>query len=140
MVIDSTQILSRENLALIERGFEALFEGDVDYVVDAFHREVELQGAVGGLEEGDVKRGREAVASEVLPDRSVWADRRWTLQELVEAGDQVVALVREERRGRGSGVEVVADIALVYSFRDGKVALVEPYLDRSEALASVGLS
>jgi ketosteroid isomerase-like protein len=140
MVIDSTQILSRENLALIERGFEALFEGDVDYVVDAFHREVELQGAVGGLEEGDVKRGREAVASEVLPDRSVWADRRWTLQELVEAGDQVVALVREERRGRGSGVEVVSDIALVYSFRDGKVALVEPYLDRSEALASVGLS
>jgi ketosteroid isomerase-like protein len=132
--------MSRENLALIERGFEALSEGDVDYVVDSFHPEVELRGAVGGLEEGEMKRGREAVASEVLPDRSVWADRRWTLQELVEAGDQVVALVREERRGRGSGVEVAADIALVYSFRDGKVALVEPYLDRSEALASVGLS
>ena len=55
-------------------------------------------------------------------------------------GDQVVALVHEYRRGKGSGVTVEADIALVYGFREGKVVRIEPYMSQVDALEAAGLS
>jgi ketosteroid isomerase-like protein len=62
------------------------------------------------------------------------------LRRAIDAGDQVVALVHEYRRGKGSGVTVEKDIALIYGFRDGKVVRIEPYMNQAEALAAVGLS
>jgi ketosteroid isomerase-like protein len=61
-------------------------------------------------------------------------------QRVIDAGDQVVALVHEYRRGRGSGVAVEADIALVYGFKEGKVVRIEPYMSQSDALEAAGLS
>jgi hypothetical protein len=52
----------------------------------------------------------------------------------------MVALVHEYRRGRGSGVAVEADIALVYGFKEGKVVRIEPYMSQSDALEAAGLS
>jgi ketosteroid isomerase-like protein len=130
--------VSQENVESIERGYAALAEGNLEEVVARFHPEIELRGAVGGLEQGEVIRGRDAVARELLPDSSVWAERRFILQELIDADDRVVALVREQRRGRASGVEVGTDMALVYTFGDGEVTRIEPFLNQSEALASIG--
>ena len=42
--------------------------------------------------------------------------------------------------GKESGVEVEAKIAHVHTFRDGKVAPVESYEDRDEALRAAGVS
>jgi len=83
-------------------------------------------GAIGGMEEGTSTVGREAVAQALSVDSEIWAKRRLELRRVIDAGDQVVALVHEHRRGKGSGVTVEADIALVYGFRDGKVVRIEP--------------
>ena len=42
----------------------------------------------------------------------------------------------EHRRGRGSGVELDADIALIYSFKAGKILRIEPYMSQGEALTA----
>ena len=103
------------------------------------HPEVELLGAVGGLEEGTTTYGREAVTKALHTDSEIWAERRMDLQRAIDAGDQVVALVHEYRRGKGSGVIVETDIALVYEFREGKIVRIEPYMSQADALEAAGL-
>jgi ketosteroid isomerase-like protein len=132
--------MSQENVEIIRRAYLAFADGRINDVAEGLDANVEMSGAVGGLEEGEVTRGRDAVVRKLLPDSSVWAERRYEVQRFVEADDRVVALVHEHRRGRGSGVEIGADIALIYSFKDRKVCRIEPYMSQSEALEVAGLS
>jgi ketosteroid isomerase-like protein len=131
--------MSQENVESVERAYSGA--GDVDAaVIEALHPDVELLGAIGGMEEGTTTVGRGAVAQALSVDSEIWADRRLELRRAIDAGDQVVALVHEYRRGKGSGVTIESDIALVYGFRDGKVIRIEPYMNQADALEAVGLS
>ena len=134
--------MSEENVELVRTVFAHAAQGRLDDAIDALNldADVEMPGAVGGFEEGDVVRGREAVMRALDLDRAVWENRRYDVQRIVDAGERVIALVHEERRGRGSGVEVGADIAFVYSFKEGRVSRIEPYMSQSDALEAAGLS
>jgi ketosteroid isomerase-like protein len=130
--------MSEENVEIVRRAYSG---GVLNaWATEILHPEVELLGAVGGMEEGTVTRGREAVTQALDVDFEIWAERRMELKRAIDAGDQVVALVREYRRGKGSGVTVEADVALVYGFRKGKVVRIEPYMSQAEALEAAGLS
>src|SRR3954454_13192531 len=130
--------MSQENVEVVERFYSG---GEIAAgVIEALHPEVELLGAIGGMEEGTTTVGRVAVAQALSVDSEIWAERRLELRRAIDAADQVVALVHEYRRGKGSGVTVEADIALVYGFREGKVVCIEPYMSQVEALGATGLS
>jgi ketosteroid isomerase-like protein len=64
----------------------------------------------------------------------VWESYVWEPEEFVEAGPEVVALLRSTGRGRGSGAEVERQTAMVWSLRDGRAVAVRFFRDRSEAL------
>ena len=131
--------MSQENVEVVKRAYSG--SGDVDaWVIEAMHPDVELLGAIGGMEEGTTTVGRRAVAEALSVDSEIWAERRLELRRVVAAGDQVVALVHEYRIGRSSGVTVEADIALVYGFREGKVIRIQPYMNQVDALEAAGLS
>jgi len=115
-------------------------EGPTDETLQFLHPQVELLGALGGMEEGTVTRGREAVAQALDVDSEIWAERRMELQRVLDAGDRVIALVHEYRRGKGSGVSVEADIALVYGFKEDKIIRIQPYMSQADALEAAGLS
>jgi uncharacterized protein len=132
--------MSQETVEFVRRAFAAGIDDDYSDLIAGLDENVEMLGAVGGFEEGKVTRGRAAVARELALDTSVWAERRYEVQRLIDAGDQIVAVVHEYRRGRASGIEISADMALIYSFRDGKVFRIEPYMSQSEALEAAGLS
>jgi ketosteroid isomerase-like protein len=130
--------MSQENVEIIQRVYEA--EDIEALALEAMHPEVELLGAIGGIEEGTITVGREAVTQAVDVDSDIWAERRLELREAIDAGDRVVALVHEYRRGKGSGVAVEADIALVYGFKGGKVVRIVPYMSQAQALEAAGVS
>jgi ketosteroid isomerase-like protein len=66
----------------------------------------------------------------------------WSLdvEKVFDGGDQVVTFVRQRARARQGGPELEMRFAQVWTFRDGLIARMEMYLDRSEALAAAGLS
>jgi ketosteroid isomerase-like protein len=135
---DTARAMSLENVEIVRRAYSG---GDLNALaIEILHPEVELLGAIGGMEEGTVIRGREAVTQALDVDSEIWAGRRMELERAIDAGDQVVALVHEYRRGKGSGVTVEADIALVYGFKEGKVVRIEPYMSQADALEAAGLS
>jgi ketosteroid isomerase-like protein len=67
-----------------------------------------------------------------------WAEFRMEPEETFEQGELVVALVRAVGKGRESGVEITADVAMVFEVRDGLVASMRVEPDREAALKLVG--
>jgi ketosteroid isomerase-like protein len=63
-----------------------------------------------------------------------WAAFRMEPEEVFEHGDLVVVLVRAVGKGRGSGVEIESDVAMVAEVRDGLIASMRVEPDREAAL------
>ncbi len=61
------------------------------------------------------------------------------MDEVIDAGSQVITVVTSRGRGRASGVEVDQTHAGVWTFREGKIVRVKRVGTRDEALETVGL-
>ena len=68
-----------------------------------------------------------------------WETYHAQVERIIPAGDKVLVLVRLHGRMAGTESEVEMISASVYLVRDGKVARVEHYANRAEALVAVGL-
>jgi DNA-binding transcriptional MerR regulator len=68
-----------------------------------------------------------------------WEEFRQELEQLFDAGDEVVAFLSTYGRGRASGVELQSQVAHVLRFKDGKCIESVTHLDRAEALRATGL-
>ena len=62
------------------------------------------------------------------------------IEEVVDGGDLVVAVVRQHGEAKLGGPEVEMRASLVFAFRDGRIARIDMYADRDEALKASGLS
>ncbi len=103
--------------------------------------DVELHGTVGGVAEGRVYRGLAEVRREYdEEDGEAWEERRIEPAEFIDAGDDVVVLLHEFRRGRGSGVELELDTAVVLTVREGRVARIQGFMDPAAARRAAGLT
>jgi ketosteroid isomerase-like protein len=69
-----------------------------------------------------------------------WESYRVELEDVIDAGDATVVLVRDYGRRAGVAAEISVTGGTVWTMRDGKVARVAFYAVRSEALEAVGLS
>jgi len=133
--------MSQENVEVVRQGYEAFLRGQWDQAAQLLDPDVELHGTVGGLSEGSVVRGFQQIRQEFQQeDAEAWDERRLEAEEFIDAGDRVVVLLHEFRRGRGSGVELETDTAVVCEVRDGRVVRIQGYMDRASALEAAGLS
>ncbi len=57
-----------------------------------------------------------------------------------DAGDKVVAIVRQRGKSKAGGLPVEMAFAQVWTMRDGKTSRMEAYANPAEALEAVGLS
>jgi ketosteroid isomerase-like protein len=132
--------MSQENVEVVREAFESYLSGDWEKTAQLLDPEVEFHGTVGGLEEGRVAHGLpEAVQVFEEEDLEAWEERRLEAEEFIDAGDNVVVLMHEYRRGRGSGVELETDTAVVCAVSAGRVVRLQGYMDRDAALQFAGL-
>jgi ketosteroid isomerase-like protein len=132
--------MSQENVEVVREAFESYLSGDLEKTAQLLGPEVEFHGTVGGLEEGRVAHGLpQAVRLFEEEDLEAWEERRLEAEEFIDAGDNVVVLMHEYRRGRGSGVELETDTAVVCAVSAGRVVRIQGYMDRDAALQFAGL-
>jgi ketosteroid isomerase-like protein len=62
------------------------------------------------------------------------------LERIVDCGDKVFAVMREEGRGSLSGATISQRNYSVYTFRDGKIARYEEFYEEQDALDAAGIS
>jgi ketosteroid isomerase-like protein len=132
--------MSEENVEIVREAFEAFLGGDQEKTARLVDPEVEFHGTVGGLQEGQVAHGQSQIEHEFEEvDLEAWEERRLEAEEFIDAGDDVVVLLHEYRRGRGSGVELEAKTAVVVAVSGGRVVRIQGYMDRDAALEAAGL-
>jgi ketosteroid isomerase-like protein len=133
---DTRRAMSRENVELTLRVFEAFNRRDFD-------------GLLAMLDDSITWRSLFSVEAQLLqgkePLRAHWAsqveavDVYLELQELISVGDsRVVAVAKWSGHGQASGVSVDASAAQVFTIQRAKVVCVETYASKSEALEAAG--
>jgi ketosteroid isomerase-like protein len=132
--------MSQENVEVVREAFEAFQAGDLEKTAQLVDPELEFHGTVGGLQEGQIAHGQ-AEIDQVFEeeDLEAWEERRLEAEDFIDAGDNVVVLLHEYRRGRGSGVELEAETALVVAVSGGRVVRMQGYMDRQAAREAAGL-
>jgi ketosteroid isomerase-like protein len=131
-----------ENVDIVRRIYDAWLAGDFHAVYAALDASIELnpdpEATWVGI--GQVYRGHDGMRSYMSSVYEAFEDYRPEVEQLIDAGDQVLTLAIEHGRGRGSGAEVQANkTAHLWTMRDGKAIRLDLYLNRNEALEAAGL-
>jgi ketosteroid isomerase-like protein len=111
----------------------------VETVTSVFHSDFECV-MMSATEGPTTYVGLDGLRDAWLDWTAPWARYRTEIEQLIDAGDRVVVLVRDFGRRAGGGYEVVFSAATVWSVRDGKVVRAEFFPDRARALEAAGLS
>ena len=130
----------RALLFLARRASAAVDRGDLELVrVLMYDPDAELSfaGKFGDFDES--YRGREAAFAAYRAWIDSWDDYRREPRELIDLGDRVLILLRESGRGKDSGVPVEARLAMLLTFRSGRVVKHREFSDWQQALVAAGL-
>ncbi len=138
MTRDTAREMSQANVEVVRRAHEALNGGDVDALVALCDAAFRLDMSDRVLNPA-VYEGHDGIRRFYAEVRDVWASYTWEPEELIESGDQVVALLRSSGRGRGSGVEIERRTAMVWTVRKKRATSLRFFRDRAEALDAAGL-
>jgi ketosteroid isomerase-like protein len=84
--------------------------------------------------------GRRGMAEVIALLRDSWTTWGFEAEEFIETGHCVVALIRVTAQGGTSGLALVQETAHVWTARNGRLASIQIYRDRDQALEAVGLS
>jgi ketosteroid isomerase-like protein len=132
--------MSQENLEIVRIGYERYaatgeFTDNIataDFVWDMsnFH----------GWPEQQVYEGADGARAFLREWMDAWENWEIEIDALHDAGDRVVALLRQRGRSKAAGMPVEMFFAQVWTLRDGKEARMEMYSDAAEALEAAGLS
>jgi hypothetical protein len=117
------------------------WEGWLSRVVERWDPDIEWDASAAPLPDiGGTYRGRDAVAHFWRDWLAAWQTTRFEY-ELIDAGEQVVALIDQRMRGRSTGIEVaLGKYAQIASFRNGLMLRWTLYMSQTEALKAVGLA
>jgi hypothetical protein len=130
--------MSQENVEIVRRGFEAFASGDVAAMLARIDDDL-VTRRLAPMPDPGTWHGREGFLDVFVEWTEAFDEFTAKAEELIDAGDHVVARVTQEGRGAGSGVPVTATFWFVYSTRDGKIVTWDMYSTRSQAFAAVGL-
>jgi ketosteroid isomerase-like protein len=131
--------VSQENVNAFRAVIEAINERGADAGLDLYDAEIEFREDPK-FPEATVYRGRHEVVRNFREFTASFEYYRFEIEELRDAGrDKVMAIMREQARGKASGLKVDRRSGFVTTFRDGKVLSFEIYLDPADALEAVGL-
>src|SRR2546423_7895380 len=133
--------MSQENVEIARAAFAAWNAGDrdMDAVFAHFHPALVYHPRA---DEPDPSPhiGREAFEGLALGFLEAFRNPEFDVEELIDAGDLVIASTVMHGRGSASGADVTDAYVFVYKLRDGLIVEGWEYRTRQEALEAVGLS
>lgn len=121
---------------LVRQVVERVNERDVDGAVGLFSPRVRFQD-VPEIPGSRLYEGREGIREWAEMVMEMSGDLRFTLWEMVERGDAVMAETSVEMTGAASGAEVGWRFWAVWRVREGMLAYHHGYSEREAALADL---
>ena len=128
---------TREVAETIGHAFES---GDWKALTAGLAGDAVMFGTVGGIDEGLVMRGRDAVVEYLLDVTQTWGRLDVAVEAIYDAGDVAVVFLRETARSTHSDVPIESETATLARIRDGEVVELRGYMDREAALEAAGIT
>lgn len=136
---DTARAMSQENVELVRQAleyFKATGEFSPDLAAPEF---VWDMSTFRGWPEENTYEGLEGAQRFMRDWLAAWDDWQFDVESFHDAGDKVVAIVRQQGRATATGMPVDMTFAQVFTLRHGKQVRTQLYVDPSEALEAVGL-
>ena len=133
--------MSQENVEVVRSIIDAINARDLDRAFEPAHEDLEADWSNSiGPHGGSVYRGSERARELFESFLEAWEEFRWEPQEIIEVDEaRVVVVNRVRMRGRGSGVQVDATGAQLWTITGGKVRSITIYQSKADALEAAGL-
>jgi ketosteroid isomerase-like protein len=132
--------MSEENVERVRAAYEH-FNRTGEPPWDLFASGAEFDASnVAGFGSYDLSAGRERVLGLLREFAAAFEDWRIEPEEIIDAGEQVVAVVRDGGRLRETGDEVYNRFTNLWTFRSGMVTRWKTFTDRGQAFDAAGLS
>ena len=120
----------------VRASYDALNRGDVQHALEALAPDAEWHESEA-LPDTGAYHGREAIGEFLDGFLESWERFHQEVEEVVEEGDRVAVMIHLRARGKGSGADVDARYAHVWTLRDELGVRVDAYYDRDEAIAGL---
>jgi ketosteroid isomerase-like protein len=128
--------MSQENIEIVRRVYDAHNQRDWDAAFRDAHPEFEMTFQRGP--NAGTHRGRERVQAMLLDQRAAFDS--WIAEplEMHESGEQVVVIIRNRLRPKGSGAEFEFRNGHIWTIRDGTILSLVGFPSPEEALEALG--
>jgi ketosteroid isomerase-like protein len=131
--------MSDQNVEAVRAVYESWGKGDFSASVPLFDEHV-LFVLRPEFPDAGTYVGPEAIAGYTRGLLEAWTRFTLEAEEIIDAGDGVVAAVLQRGVGDSSGTPTEFRYFQVWSFRGQKVIRLEGFRERSEALAAAGIT
>jgi ketosteroid isomerase-like protein len=132
--------VSQENVEMVHRVNDLFNAKEIEQALDLVDDDLEMDWTNTICPLKGVYRGREGVVELWKSFLDAWESVRWDPEEVIEVDESRLIVVNHVRmRGRGSGVEVDAKAAQLWTFRAGRAKRIKLYQSKAEALEAAGL-
>jgi ketosteroid isomerase-like protein len=131
--------MSEENVEVVRACLEAWGLGGPDAATEFLDTRIEWRAAEGAPDDAGPIRGVDAMRAYAQDWLDDFDELSFEAEELIDAGEQVVAVQRISGRAKASGIETELRYAVVYTIRGGKIVRGREYWERAEALEAAGL-
>ena len=132
--------MSQENVEIVRKLIDAFNRGDTETMFAICDPAIELEVSDAYFDEARKYRGHQGMQELFVAQQEVFDPFRIEVDELIDAGERVVALVRAGGIARASGIEVFGPFGHLWTIGDGRLIHFKEHKHRAEALEAVGLS
>ena len=127
--------MSQENVEVVRRAWEAFARHDNEAIFPLYDPEVEIHDEFLNR----IYRGSDSVREFFHEWLTVWDEHRWEVQEWINAGDDVIAVVVSSAQGKQSGRPVEQRRWRVWTMRHSRLWRLRMYASKDAALKAVGM-
>lgn len=127
--------MSEENVEVVRRMLEAYLRSDFETALSCFAEDVVWEDLNGTY------HGHAGVSKATARWAGAWDDLHQEVDDILDTeGDDVVVLLKQSGRGKGSGVPVESLSGWIYTITGGTITRVRLFTDPDAAFRVAGLS
>jgi ketosteroid isomerase-like protein len=127
-----------EDADRLRRAYEAFNSGGVEAFLERLAPEFQLRDRDSSPDRpGETRYGREGIMALFESYMEAFDALRLEPQEFIDCGDQILVALHQHVRGKGSGAEVVGNIAHVWTMQGDAPFRLRIFGDKESALSSL---
>jgi ketosteroid isomerase-like protein len=126
-----------QDVETLQGAYQAFNEGGVEAFLERLAPEFQLRDRDSSPDRAQTRYGKEGIKELFASYMEAFDALRLEPQEFIDAGDQIVVSLRQRVRGKGSGAEVVGNIAHCWTMRGDAPFSLRIFGDKESALRAL---